>query len=182
VSNYAPTQPLAAHTWRTRTYIVSGIAGIELLALIAVAIVLLGRGWFEHERANRVAQTRAQQAAAAAKADAKPARPAPTHHSSAPAKPLLTRARTTVLVLNGNGRDGAAGAEASVLRAHRYSVTEVGNAKRNDYAASIVMYRPGYDREARRLSQDLKIPIVSPLDGVRASQLHGARLLLIIGK
>jgi hypothetical protein len=181
VSNYAPTHHLAAHTWRTRTYIVSGIAGIELLALIAVAIVLLGRGWFEHERSARVAQTRAQQAAAV-KAHAKPTKPAATPHHAAPARPLLTRARTTVLVLNGNGQDGAAGTEASVLRGHGYRVTEVGNAKRNDYAASIVMYRPGYDREARRLARDVQIPIVSVLDGVLVSQLHGARLLVIIGK
>lgn len=181
MSDYAPIPDLATHTWRTRTYIVSGIAGLELVALIAIAVVLLGRGWFEDQRAARVAETRQQQAAAAHE-DAKPARPAVTPHHAAPAKPLLTRARTTVLVLNGNGRDGAAGAEASVLRAYNYPVTAVGNAKRNDYAASIVMYRSGYDREARRLARDLQIPIVSPLDGVQASQLHGARLLLIIGK
>jgi hypothetical protein len=182
VSNYAPIPDLATHTWRTRTYIVSGIAGFELVALIAIAVVLLGRGWFEDQRAARVAETRQQQAAAAHE-KAKPAKPAVTpRHAATPTKPLLTRPHTTVLVLNGNGRDGAAGAEASMLRAHNYRVTAVGNAKRSDYASSIVMYRPGYDREARRLARDAQISIVGPLDGVQASQLHGARLLLIIGK
>ena len=47
---------------------------------------------------------------------------------------------------------GAAGAEASTLKAHGYPVVAVGNARRNDYAASIVMYRPGYNREAGRLA------------------------------
>jgi hypothetical protein len=164
-------------------YIVSGIAAVELVALVALGVVLLGKGWFQHERAARVAQAK-QAAAATAQADQKTdAKPPVTQHRLAPpAKPLLTRARTTVLVLNGNGQNGAAGAEASGLRAHGYRVTSVGNAKRNDYAASIVMYRPGYDREARRLARDVKIPIVSALDGVRVSQLQGARLLLIIGR
>jgi len=182
VSNYAPIPELATHTWRTRTYIVSGIAGVELVALIAIAIVLLGRGWFEGQRAARVAETRQQQAAAAHEEARKTAKPAATPRHAPPARPLLARAHTTVLVLNGNGRDGAAGAEASMLRAHNYRVTAVGNAKRSDYAASIVMYRSGYDREARRLAHDAQIPIVGPLDGVQASQLHGARLLVIIGK
>jgi len=104
------------------------------------------------------------------------------HKPASPVTPLLTRARTSVLVLHRNGQAGAAGAEATRLRQHGYPVAGVGNAKRNDYAASIVMYRPGYDREARRLARDLKIPIVSALDGVLTSQLKGARLLLIIGK
>ena len=97
------------------------------------------------------------------------------------ATPLLARAHTSVLVLNGNGRNGAAGAEAASLRMHGYPVAAVGNAKRNDYAASIVMYRPGYDREAQRLAHDMGIKVVSGLDGVQPSQLHGARLLLIVG-
>ena len=86
-----------------------------------------------------------------------------------------------MLVLNGNGRNGAAGAQAASLRMHGYPVAAVGIAKRNDYAASIVMYRPGFGREAQRLAHDMGIKIVSGLDGVQPSQLHGARLLLIVG-
>ena len=55
---------------------------------------------------------------------------------------MLTRAHTTLLVLNGNGQAGAAGAEARVLRVHGYKVAAVGNAKRSDYARSMVLYRP----------------------------------------
>jgi hypothetical protein len=164
--------------WRTRTLIVSGIAAIELVALVAIAVVLLGRGWFEHQRAAAARQSTTH-AAAAAKT---PTKPAARPHPSAPAKPLLSRAQTTVLVLNGNGQNGAAGAEARALRTHGYHVTAVGNAKRNDYAASIVMYRQGYDREAARLARDLHVPIVSALDGVLVSQLKGARAVLIVGR
>lgn len=177
MSHYAPTHDLSS-PWRTRTMIVSGVAAAELLALIALAVVLLGKGWFQHER---TAATRAAVAEHQAAAATKPA-PKAEHHAIAPAKPLATRGQTGILVLNGNGQDGAAGAEARVLRAHGYPVRAVANAKRNDYATSIVMYRPGYDREAARLARDLKIPIVSALDGVVVSQLRGAKALLIVGK
>jgi hypothetical protein len=95
---------------------------------------------------------------------------------------MVSRAQSRVLVLNGNGQDGAAGAEARVLRAHGYSVAAVGNAKRTDYATSIVMYSPGYSREARRLARDVGVGIVAALDGLQLSQLKGARLVLVRGR
>jgi LytR cell envelope-related transcriptional attenuator len=177
MQHYAPTDDLST-PWRTRTLIVSGIAVAELLALIALAVVLLGKGWFQSERAAATKAAIAQQRADAAKPA--PAKPKPK--PAAPAKPMLTKAQTSVLVLNGNGRDGAAGAEARTLRAHGYPVAAVGNAKRSDYAASIVMYRPGYPREAARLARELKIPIVGALDGVLLGQLKGAKAVLIVGK
>jgi hypothetical protein len=176
MQHYAPTHDLST-PWRTRTLIVSGIAVAELLALIALAVVLLGKGWFQNERAAATKAAIAQQRADAAKPAPSKPKPKPT-----PAKPMLTKAQTSILVLNGNGRDGAAGAEARTLRAHGYPVAAVGNAKRNDYAASIVMYRPGYPREATRLARELKIPIVGALDGVLLSQLKGAKAVLIVGK
>ena len=180
MAHYLPPPPnFAADTWRTRTLIVSGIAAVELLALVGLGVVLLGKDWFQSERAAAVKTAVAHQHAAAAETKPTPTR---TVHKAAAAKPLLGRAKTSVLVLNGNGRDGAAGAEARVLRAHGYPVRDVGNAKRNDYAASIVMYRPGYVSEATRLAHDLKIPIVSALDGMQTSQLKGARLALIVGR
>ena len=178
MAHYAPTPDLST-TWRTRTLIVSCVAVAELLALVAVGVVLLGKGWFQSERAAATRAAAAQKHAAAATKP--PPAPAKTHRATAPAKPMLAKARTSVLVLNGNGRDGAAGAEAGALRSHGYPVAAVGNAKRNDYAASIVMYRPGYGREGRRLAREMKVPIVSPLDGVLLSQLKGAKAVLIVG-
>ena len=34
----------------------------------------------------------------------------------------------------------------------------------------------------RRLGRDLKISLVTPLDGMRTRQLHGAQLVLILGR
>jgi hypothetical protein len=173
MDHYAPS-PELAHTWRTRTMIVTTIAAVELVALIAVGVVLLGKSWFTHARSAAAATQHA----------------AVTHHAAVPrvvkpkppAKPMVPPARTSVLVLNGNGKDGAAGAEARAIRARGYPIAAVTNAKRNDYAASIVMYRPGYGREAQQLATKLGAPMVSAIDGVAASQLKGAPLVFIVGK
>ena len=179
MQHYLPTHDLA-QPWRTRTIVVSTIAVIELLALIAVGVVVLGKGWFQSERASAVTNAVHHHATPSKPADKPAAKPKP-RRPAAPAKPMLTRAHTSVMVLNGNGSNGAAGVEAARLRTHGYPVNAVGNAKRNDYAASIVMYRPGYGREAQRLAHDMGIKIVSGLDGIQPSQLHGARALVIVG-
>ena len=158
--------------------IVSAVAGAELVALVAVGVLVLGKGWFQHARANAAAKT--TPAAHHVKSQAPPAKHATT--APPPAEPMLSRARTSVLVLNGNGQNGAAGAEARALRAHGYTIKAVGNAKRNDYAASMVMYRPGLKREALRLAHDAGFPIVAPLDGLQPSQLRGAKLAVIVGR
>jgi hypothetical protein len=43
------------------------------------------------------------------------------------------------------------------------------------------MYRRGFEGEAQRLARDLGVKVVSPLDGVRPKQLHGAHTVLILG-
>ena len=85
------------------------------------------------------------------------------------------------MVLNGNGHNGAAAVAASRVRHHGYQVGPVGNAGRMTYAHSLVMYRPGYEGEGRRLARDLGIRMVGPLDGMRPAQLHGAQAVVVIG-
>ena len=181
MDHYAPTHDLR-EPWRTRTLIVSAIAGVELLALVGLGAVLLGRGWFEHARTSAAHRSTPAHAAKATRTTTAtpPAKPKPA--KAAPARSIVARAQTGLLVLNGNGVAGAAGAEAQALRAHGYPVLSVGNAKRNDYAASIIMYRPGYGREARRLARDAGISIVAVLDGLSLGQLHGAKLAIILGR
>ena len=62
-----------------------------------------------------------------------------------------------------------------------YKVTGAGNARRQDYASSVVMYRDGWRAEGMRLAKDLGVKVVGPLDGVRASALQGGQLLVIVG-
>jgi hypothetical protein len=86
-----------------------------------------------------------------------------------------------VLVLNGNGRTGAAAAEAARLQGLGYPVTGTGNAGRSDYATTSVMYRPGFRGEAIRLARDLGLHAVGPLDGLSLARLRGGKLAIILG-
>ena len=85
------------------------------------------------------------------------------------------------MVLNGNGRAGAAHAAADRVQANGYRLGDVGNAPAI-MPHSVVMFRPGFAVEGRRLARDLHVRIARPLDGMRPSQLLGAHLVLILGR
>jgi len=156
--------------WRTAAVVAILVATVELVLLIVTGTALMFGGGSSAPAAHETA-AKAKTAA--------PPKPAPHHHAVAEAK--LARKQVTVMVLNGNGRPGAAAGAAALVRRHGYTIRTVGNASRMSYAHSMVMYRPGYEGEGRRLARDLKIRRVGPLDGMRPSQLHGAKAVLIIG-
>jgi LytR cell envelope-related transcriptional attenuator len=161
-----------AGPWRRAALVAVGVAALELIALIVVVAALAGRSLIHHTHAAAPAARTPHVAA--------PARPvvrAPAHHA-----PPLARARTHVLVLNGNGIAGAAHTEAASLQTHGYPIASTGNAQRTDYAATIVMYRQGFDREAHRLARDAGIHLVAPLDGLTPRSLHGAQLVVVTGR
>ena len=151
------------HPWRTIAIVAAGIATLELLGLVIVGAVLLAKPVIHHARADAATKKRTN----------KPA--------SAPARPLLARGSTSVTILNGNGVSGAAAAEASRVRARGYLIGEVGNAPRSGYGRTVVMYRAGRRPEAVRLARDLRIGLVSPLDGLRPRDLLGAQLAVVVG-
>ena len=152
--------------WRTATFVATAVAAVELVLLVVLGIALLG---------DPVAE-RLEGAADEARAEAV-APPKPKRDGT----PRLTRAETTVLVLNGGGVTGAAGAAAERVRARGYGVSRVGNAPRGGHVRSVVMYRAGYRPEAARLARDVGIRIVAPLDGMRLDALMGAHLVLVVG-
>ena len=86
-----------------------------------------------------------------------------------------------MVVLNGNGRNGAAGDAAARLESLHYLVRSTANARRQDYASSVVMYRRGYEGEGARLARDLHIRIVGPLDGLSTKALHGGQVAVVVG-
>jgi hypothetical protein len=161
---HAPAVPFeVARSWRNAALIASAIAAAELLAILIGAVVVFAHPVRHHATAAQPARKHAT--------PAKPkTRPRP-----------LARARTAILVLNGNGRTGAAGLEATVVRARGYPVSAVGNSPVRSTGPSTVMYRPGYDREARRLAHDLGLTRVGPLDGIKLRQVGRARLVVIVG-
>ena len=153
------------HPWRTIAVVTAGIATLELLALVIVGVTLIAKPVMH----------RAQAEAAAAAA------PTKNKQAQTPKRPLLPRGSVSVTVLNGSGVSGAAAAQASRVRARGYVVGEVGNAPRTGYGRSVVMYRIGRRPEALRLARDLRIRLVSPLDGLRPRDLLGAQLAVVVG-
>jgi hypothetical protein len=152
--------------WRRATIAVSAIAAIELMLLTVVAIALFGKPMLNHFRASGAA-----------------AATAPTRTAAKPVakRPLLPRDEVSVMVLNGNGTAGAAHAAADRVQAKGYMLGDVGNAP-SVTPRTLVMFRPGFEAEGRRLARDLRVRIVRPLDGMRTSQLLGAHLVLILGR
>lgn len=162
--------PQVSSPWRTATLVASAVAAAELVILVVVGVALLAKPVSQHVRQ-----------AAEAKAFA-PVTAKPKPRAAAPVgEPKLARAETSVIVLNGSGRSGAAAENAVRIRGLGYTIGSVGNAPSNDVARTIVMFRPGYRAEAARLAADLKLKIVGPLDGLRASDLLGAHLALVVG-
>jgi hypothetical protein len=151
--------------WRRATIAVSAVAALEFLLLTGAAIALLGSPISRHFRDS---------AAAAATPPKRSSTPAPQ-------KAILPRNHVSVMVLNGNGQAGAAHAAADRVQAHGYLLGNVGNAS-TITPHTVVMFRPGYAAEGRRLARDLHVRIVRPLDGMRTSQLLGAHLVLILGR
>ena len=152
--------------WRRATIAVSLVATLELVALAAIAIVLLGNPLSKHLQ---------ETAAVAGTPRVRTTHPAP------PKKAALDRGDTSVMVLNGGGRSGAAHAAADRVSARGYQLGQIGNAA-GDTPRTLIMYRPGYEAEGVRLGHDLHVQIVRPLDGMRPVQLMGAHLVLIMGR
>jgi hypothetical protein len=167
---------LDVRPWRTATLVASAFAAVELVLLVIAAFVLLAR-----PLSHRVSSAAASHAAAA---KPKPVEAAPAvirRAKPVPVKLHLSRAHTRVLVLNGNGQTGAAGSEAARVQRFGYPIERVADAARMDYPASVVMYRPGFAAEGKRLAHDMGIRVVGPLDGLSVKELGHARVALVVG-
>jgi hypothetical protein len=164
-----PRPQAARRPWRTATIVASAVAALELALLVALGLPMLGRAVASDVRT-----------AAEERVLAPAAKPAAPKAEAAPTPPLA-RADTAVVVLNGNGRTGAAGAAADRVHELGYLVAGTGNAGRSDYARTIVMYRPGRKAEGQRLAKDIGAKVVGPLDGLRLRDLMGAQVAVILG-
>jgi hypothetical protein len=139
---------------------------VELVALAAIAFVLLGNPLSRHLRETAAAASTTPHRSAA---------------NPLPQKTTLARGETSVMVLNGGGRAGAAHTAADKVSSRGYLLGQIGNAPAYT-PRTLIMYRPGYAAEGARLGRDLHVRLVRPLDGMRASQLMGSHLVLILGK
>ena len=170
----APISPYElVRPWRRATIVASLLAAVELILLLGAGILLV---------AKPLSHAIQRQAAAAAFAPVrKVAATVPLAKPKPVGKAKLTRAHTSILVLNGNGRTGAAAAAAARLQGLGYRISGTADASRQDYATTVVMYRPGFQAEGARLARDLQVTVVGPMDGVARSTLHGGELVVILG-
>ena len=165
-----PAPDALIRPWRTATLVASLVAAVELILLLGAGTLILAKPF------SRIVRKHAEAAALA------PAHiPATVARKTVISLPKLTRSETGVFVLNGNGRSGAAASESQKLSAFGYRVPGTGNAKRQDYATTVVMFRRGYEAEAHRLARDLHVRIVGPLDGLKPAALHGGQLAILLG-
>jgi hypothetical protein len=157
--------------WRTAAYVAAAVAAVELVMLL-----LIGGGKLVGFVSDRVELAAQKHVLATPKTHARP-----VAHHKAPA-PVATRPRheLAVLVLNGNGRTGAAAAAAARVHGRGYRVGAVTNAPRQ-VPRSIVMYKPGFAGEGKRLGRDLGVRLVTPLDGMRVRDLGRSQLVFILG-
>jgi LytR cell envelope-related transcriptional attenuator len=166
-----PAPDALIRPWRTATLVASLVAAVELVLLLVAGVLLLAKPL------SRAMQHHAEAAAFAA----------PKKHVVARrvkhvvSLPKLTRDETKVFVLNGNGRSGAAAHEAAKLQTLGYRVPAATNAARTDYATTVVMFKRGYEGDARRLARDMKVKVVGPLDGLKPRAMHGAQLVILLG-
>jgi LytR cell envelope-related transcriptional attenuator len=171
-----PLQPpvdVLVRPWRVAAFVAGSIALVELLVLLVI-----GGGALVDFASSRLDAAAQQHALATPKAD-KPRPATPAKREAA----KLPRSKTFVLVLNGNGRTGAAAAAAQRVKHDGYKIGGVGNAPHTGFPHDLVMFRPGFAGEARRLAHDLGVGSrrVSPLDGIRLRDLGRAHAVLVLG-
>jgi hypothetical protein len=168
-----PSTAIRPEQWRQTALVAACVAALELFVLALMIVFLIVRPLMADDGAP---------AAQKSKAAAERSSSAPAGQKKAkPAQPTLKRTQTSVIVLNGNGVSGMASEKADLVRTKGYLIAGTANAPRTDFARSVVMYRPGYEPEARRFARDFRIRRVSPLDGMRPAQLQGAHVALIVG-
>lgn len=105
-----------------------------------------------------------------------------TKTPTGPTVKLRSRSALSVLVLNGNGRNGAAGDLATGLVGLGYAHAVPTDAQSHDYARSLVLYRRGFADEANRLAQDANIRTVAPLDGRLPVAYARDQLIVVLGR
>lgn len=178
-----PASLSSPQPWRVAAIVAAALAALELFVLVIVGIAFFTK--ILSDEARQAATTGAGAVAVAGKTDASasaaPGAETKGQAAAAPPAPLLPRAETSVIVLNGNGLPGAAGTATDRVRRLQYLIAGTGNAPHANFRRSVVMFRSGREGEATRLAGDLKVKRVVPLDGMKPRDLQGAHLALILG-
>ena len=154
-----PAPEMLIRPWRTATLVASLVAAIELVLLLIAGVLLL---------AKPLSHAMQRHAEAAAFSTPKKAVKIVPHVKQVVAKPKLTRAKTNVWVLNGNGRSGAAasrGGQAPRRPATAFAAPRTRSAPTTRRRSSCTA-RPIAATRCR-LAHVLGVKVVGPLDGLK---------------
>lgn len=164
------------HPWRSAALVAATVAAVELAILLVIGILAFSKFF-----AGEVEKATDPVTVARAAVEREAQKTSGGSGGNTAAEPLLARRKISVLVLNGNGVAGAAAAEAERVHARNYVVAGTGDAPRTTFSRSVIMYRPGFEGEAKRLGRELGVRRVAPLDGIRIRALQGAHMALVVG-
>ena len=96
---------------------------------------------------------------------------------------IQDKAAYTVAVLNASGVTGAAARVVGPkVETAGYRLGEVGDATSQDVLASSVQWRKGKQAVAQNVAKDLNITLAPPLDGIPASKVGDADVVVVVGK
>ena len=166
------TQQELVRPWRRATVIASAVAAVELVLLLGAGATLL---------AKPISHAIRKEALAAVSTPPSKQLQQAIRQMKAPAGRSRPHSQVKIMVFNGNGVNGAAGTTAAHLHGLGYRIAGTANAHRQDYATSVVMYRPGFRSEGMRLAKEIGVKVVGPLDGIVAGALHGGDVAVIVG-
>ena len=167
--------------WRTAAVVAAAVAAVELFILVVIGVIFGAKLLTDSAEKAVISATTAAKTAAETTLSVSATTPKKAKAGSSTPTAHLSRNKTSVVVLNGNGLPGAAAVAADRIRHFHYIIAATGNAPRTDFRRSLVMYRKGYEGEAIRLAHDLHVKRVTPLDGMNLHDLQGAHVALIIG-
>lgn len=157
-------------------------AAIGVVALAAVVIVAGGfAGWWFLVRGSGGASSDTVVLPGKPSTSALP----PDSSVQVPVNPpaIQDRAAYMVAVLNASGTSGAARDRiAPKVETAGYRVGMIGDAGRQDVTTSVVMWRPGQRAVAQNVAKDLGIHLAPPLDGVAASRIGTADVVVVVGR
>ena len=111
------------HSWRTTAVVAAAVATFELVLLVLIGLAFIGHA-VETGAGPVKALTPAKDEVSAAMT---------SQQSTTPKqRPLMKRTEISVMVLNGNGRAGAAAETADLIRTRSYLIAGTGDAPRTD--------------------------------------------------
>ena len=85
-------------------------------------------------------------------------------------------------MLNGTTVPGLARTVSAKLKADGFQVGNINNASNGQFAESVVLFRPGKNRDARLVQKKLGINQLEPVDAQNASQAGNATVVVVVGQ